>query len=63
MSGSKNKINMACQAAMDDDVFDKLHFVNEIGTQFPSQHGEEARTHSVQDTSAVIHGEHQNVGV
>jgi hypothetical protein len=51
---------MACQAAMDDDVFDKFRFVNEIGTQFPSQLGEEVRTHSVQDTGAIIH---QNVGV
>jgi hypothetical protein len=54
---------MACQAALDDDVFDKLRFVNEIGAQFVSQFGEEARTHSVQDTGAVIHGEHQNVRV
>ena len=41
---------------MDDDVFDKLRFVNEIGTQIRSQVGEEARTHSVEDTGAVIHG-------
>ena len=47
---------MACQAATVDDVFDKLRFVNEIGTQFPSQLGEEVRTHSVQDTGTVIHG-------
>jgi hypothetical protein len=53
---------MACQAVMDDNVFDKLCFINEIGTQFPSQLREEVRTHSVQDTSAVIHGENQNVG-
>ena len=54
---------MACQAATVDDVFDKLRFVNEIGTQFPSQLGEEVRTHSVQDTGTVIHGENQNVEV
>jgi hypothetical protein len=55
MSGSKNKINMACQAATIDNVFNKLCFVNKIGTQFPSQPGEEVRTHTVQDTSAIIH--------
>jgi hypothetical protein len=48
---------------MDDDVFDKLRFINEIGTQFPSQLGEEDRTYSVQDTGAVIHGENQNVAI
>jgi hypothetical protein len=41
---------------MDDDIFDKLRFINEIGAQFPSQLREEVRTHSVQDTGAVIHG-------
>ena len=51
---------MAHQAT-DDDVFDKLRFINEIGTQFPSQLREEVRTHSVQDTSAVIHGENQSL--
>ena len=54
---------MVLQAALDNDVFDKLCFVNEIGTQFVSQFGEEARTHSVQDTGAVIHGGHQGVRV
>ena len=47
---------MACQVVMDDDVFDKLRFVNKIGTQIRSQVGEEVRTHSVEDTGAVIHG-------
>jgi hypothetical protein len=54
---------MVFQAALDDDVFDKLRFVDEIGTQVPSQFGEESRTHSVQDTGAVIHGGHQGVRV
>ena len=54
---------MVLQVALDDNVFDELCFVNEIGTQLPSQSGEEVRTHSVQDTGAVIHGEHQNVRV
>ena len=54
---------MASQAALDDDVFDKLRFVDEIGTQFVSQFGEESRTHSVQLTGAVIHGGHQGVRV
>jgi hypothetical protein len=36
--------------AMDDNVFDKLRFVNETWTQILSQLREEARTHSVQDT-------------
>jgi hypothetical protein len=31
---------MACQAFIDDDVFDKLCFVNEIWTQFLPQPGE-----------------------
>jgi hypothetical protein len=40
MTGSKNKINMmAYQAAIDDDVFDKLCFVNEIGTSSPRSMG------------------------
>jgi hypothetical protein len=33
MSGSKNEINMASQAVIDDDVFNKLCFVNQIWTQ------------------------------
>ena len=56
-SGSKNKINIAIHAEM--NVFDKLRFVNEKGTQIPSQVGEEVRTHNIQDTVAVIHGENQ----
>jgi hypothetical protein len=47
---------MACQAVTDGDVFDKFRFVNEIGTQIHSQVREEVRTHTVQDTSAIIHG-------
>jgi hypothetical protein len=62
MSGSKNKINKACQVATDNDVFDKLRFVNEIGSQVPSQVREEVRTHSIQDTGAIIHGEHYQCG-
>ena len=54
---------MACQAATVDNIFDKLHFVNEIGTQCLSHRGKEVRNHRVQDTGAVIHGENQNVGV
>jgi hypothetical protein len=50
---------MACQTATDDDVFDKHRFVNEVGTQVLSQPREEARTHSVQTTGAVSHGEKQ----
>lgn len=51
---------MAIQAATVDDVFDKLHFVDEIGTHWlPSQVREEGRPHSTQDTSAVIHEENQ----
>ena len=61
-SGSKNKINMASQAVIDDDVFDKLRFVNEIWTQIPSQIGEERRIHGLQDTAAVIHGERWGLG-
>ena len=53
-SGSKNKINIAIQAAV-DDVLDKLRFVNEIRTQLLSQPGEEVRTHRFQDTSAISH--------
>jgi hypothetical protein len=60
ISGSTNKINMACQAAMDDDVFDKLRFVNEIGTPVPL--AARGRSYSVQDTGAVIHGEHSECG-
>ena len=57
MSGSKNKINlMTFQAAIVDDVFDKLRFVNEIGTQFLSQRREEVRNQTVEGTGAVIHG-------
>ena len=56
-SWSKNKISTALQGVTDDDVFDKLRFVNEIGTQGPSQPGEEARTHSFQDTGAVVHAD------
>jgi hypothetical protein len=48
---------MASQVVIDDDVFDELRFVNEIWTQIRPQLGEERRTHSVQDTDAVIHGE------
>ena len=33
MSGSKNEINMASQAVIGVDIFDGLHFVNEIWTQ------------------------------
>ena len=62
-SGSEYQINMVLQVVLDDNVFDELCFVDEIGTQLPSQLGEEVRTHSVQDTGAVIHGEHQNVRV
>ena len=55
-SWSKNNINMAtCQAAMDDEVFDELCFVNEIGTKPLLQRGEEVRTKRLQDTGAVIH--------
>lgn len=54
---------MAFQAVIDDDVFDKLRFVNKIGTQIPPQLGEERRTHCVQDTAAIIHRENQNVRV
>ena len=60
-SGSKNKIDMACQAVIDDNVFDKHRFVNEKRTQILSQLGEEGRTHRVQDAALVIHGENQNV--
>ncbi len=56
-SGSKNQINMATEAFIDNDVFNKLGFVNEIWTQFLPQVGEERSTHRVQDTGAVIHGE------
>ncbi len=48
---------MAYQAAIDDDVFDKLRFVNEIGTQCPPQRGEQVRNHSMEDAGAVIQGE------
>ncbi len=34
---------MAYQATINDDVFDKLRFVNEIGTQILSQLGEGVR--------------------
>jgi hypothetical protein len=54
---------MACQAIIDDDVFDKHSFVNEKRTQILSQLGEEVRTHRVQDAALVIHGENQNVWV
>ena len=57
MSGSKNKINMAIQAATVDDLFNKLCFVNEIGAQFLSHLREEVGTHTVQGTVAVIHGD------
>ena len=58
-SGSKNKINVACPV-LEDDVFDKLRFVNNVGTQIPSQIGEERRIHGLQDTAAVIHGERRD---
>jgi len=48
---------MATEAFIDNDVFNKLGFVNEIWTQFLPQVGEERSTHRVQDTGAVIHGE------
>jgi hypothetical protein len=50
-------MNVACQAVIVDDVFDELRFVNEIWTQIRPQDREERRTHSVQNTGAVIHGE------
>ena len=54
---------MAChQAATDDDVFDKFRFVDKVGTQCPSQVGEEVRTHNIQGTSAIIHGEQNEIG-
>ena len=48
---------MAYQTAIVDNVFDKLRFVNEIGTQCASHRREEAGTHTVQGTVAVIHGD------
>jgi hypothetical protein len=38
---------MATQALIDDDVFNKLGFVNEIWTQFLPQVGEGRSTHRV----------------
>jgi hypothetical protein len=55
-SGPKNKINVAFQAVVIDNVFDELRFINKVGTQIRPQLGEERRTH-VQNTGAVIHGE------
>jgi len=46
---------VACQADIDGDVLDMFCFVNKVGTQIPSQVGEEKRTHSAQDTAAVTH--------
>lgn len=56
MSWLKNKINRAYQVSTNNDVLDKFHFVDEIGTQCLSQLGEEVRTHRIQDAGAVIHG-------
>ena len=50
---------MAYHTVIDDDIFDKLRFVNKIGIQTTSQPGEGTRTYTAQDTGAVIlwHGE------
>jgi hypothetical protein len=48
---------MASQAVIDDDVFNKTRFVNEVWTQIPPQVGEKGGTQGVQDTAAVIHDE------
>jgi hypothetical protein len=61
-SGSNNEIDIACQAFIDDNAFDKLRFVNEIWTQIPPQLGEERGTHGVQDTDAVVHGDGEGRG-
>jgi hypothetical protein len=53
-SGSKNKMNVACTAVV-DDRFDKLHFFNKVWTQIPSHNGKERSIHGLQDTTAVIH--------
>ena len=50
---------MAYQAMINNDVFNKLRFVNEKRTQILSQLGEEVRTHRVQDAALVIHGDNQ----
>jgi hypothetical protein len=47
-------MNVACPV-VEDDVFYKLCFINKVGTQTPSQIGEERRVHCLQDTAAVIH--------
>lgn len=49
-------MNVACSVVV-DKVFDQFRFVNKVGTQLCPQVGEERRTHSVQNASAVIHGE------
>jgi hypothetical protein len=56
-------MNVACPVVV-DDVFDKLRFVNKVGTQISSHIGEERRIHRLQDTAAVIHdGEKERQGL
>ena len=50
------------QVTTDNEVFDKLRFVNEIGTKRVSQHGVQVRNHRLQDTGAVIHGKARTLG-
>lgn len=45
---------MAIQAAIVDNLFDKLCFINEIGTQMPPQLGEGRRKHNLQNTPVEI---------
>ena len=53
-SGSKNKINIAVQAML-DDIFDKLRFVHKKGAKLLVQHQEGRGTHRTQNTMAVVH--------
>ena len=53
-SGSKNKINIAVQAML-DDIFDKLRFVHKKGAKLLAQHWEGRGTHRTQNTMAVVH--------
>jgi hypothetical protein len=44
--GSKNKMNVACTAVV-DDRFDKLHFFNKVATQILSHNWEERSIHGL----------------
>ena len=54
VSGSKNKINIAVQAML-DDIFNKLRFVHKKGAKLLVQHREGRGTHRTQNTMAVVH--------